>query len=218
MSEQTIDRLARAVAMRGSRRRLLAGALGGAGAALITRLPVGAQPCQLDNQCSGDFTCQGGFCEAPGCTASGNTCSSNNDCCSELLCVNGVCGVGSRCGREDELCGNGCCPGLTCAAGYCAADTPAPPENNGGGGSGNGGAGGGGSNGGGSGAGGSGGGSGTTTGGVAVASLPSTGAGTPAPSGIPAALIALAGAAGFASIASRGRSRPESTGPASQDS
>lgn len=215
VSEASIDRLARAVAVRGNRRRLLAGMAGAASAAVVGRLPVGAQQCTSTSECTAPFTCQGGFCQDPGCTVATGQCTANEECCEGLICIGGACGVSARCGREAELCGNGCCSGLVCSEGYCVVETPAPPENTGGTSGGGGGSGGGGNNSGGGGTdsgGTSGAGSGTTTGGVTVAALPTTGSGPGKATVLPSALLTLAGAIGLGSLVSRKRLAPREPG------
>lgn len=206
MSDPVIDRLARSIARRHSRRQFLAATMSAAAVAVIRSHPAAAQQCADDSACQSPFTCQDGFCQAPGCTAAGLGCAAHTDCCEGLICQSGQCAVSVRCSFETEPCGNGCCPGLVCAAGSCVVETPAPPEGSGGG-SGSGGNGGssgssGGSSGGGGGSG-SGGGSGTTSGGVTVAALPTTGAAEPLRQQGNASWATLAAAVGIGALAGR---------------
>jgi len=200
MAEQLIDRMAMAVATRGSRRRFLSGTLAAAGALIASKsIGLAGGACASDAECDGDFTCQNGFCQAPGCTPDGMTCTAHVECCEGRTCQNGTCAVSPRCSTEGPTCGTGCCPGLICTANGCEIEPPAPPEETGGGNNGGGNNGGGGTS---NGDGGTSGG-GTTTSGVSVSSLPSTGAAPGAQANVSAGAGAVIAALGLAGIASR---------------
>lgn len=200
MSQETIDRLARAIAARGTRRRFLAAAAATAGTLVAgdKHASAGGQ-CLTNDDCIPEFTCQNGFCLAPPCTEAGVPCSSHAECCEGMTCTTGVCGVSPRCGRLEEDCGAGCCPGLICSAGMCIPEPPPPPENSGNPGSNPGGN----NNGGGNSGGGSSTGGGTTSGGVTVSSLPSTGTSHQSASARMAILASTAIAATLGAVARR---------------
>ena len=193
MEGQTLDRIARIMAKSTNRRTTLGMAAAMAAAVVGGRFgaeSVLAGPgCATSDECDPGMVCEGGFCLYPACYGTGESCSSHDDCCDDNLCLDGICGASTRCGLETEGCGadSDCCPGLACLGGICAIAPPPPPET---GGSGSGGTG----NGGGTGTNSGGGGqtsgeylppqgsapSGTTSSGVSVAALPTTGSGTAA--------------------------------------
>lgn len=192
MEGQAFDQIARIMAKSTSRRRTLGLAATLAGVALSGRFggnSVLAGPgCATSDDCDPGMVCEGGFCLFPACYGTGESCASHDDCCDDNLCLDGICGVSSRCGLETEGCSadSDCCPGLVCLGSVCAIAPAPPPETGGGGESGGTGGTGGGSQ------GQTGGGSvpasgsstsGTTSSGVSVAALPTTGAGTEAVDG-----------------------------------
>jgi len=113
-----IDRMARLVAARTSRRRAVAGATGGLIAVVLSGGPrVGAA---------------GAVCQQPG-----RPCGPKYHCCRAGTCAGGTCACpagefncGGECvflGNDERHCGacdNACDPGETCLTGRCAAPAP----------------------------------------------------------------------------------------------
>ncbi len=179
MAEHSIDRIALALAGGVSRRRVMAAAIGAVGA-LASRRMTGLA-CSSAAECSSGMVCQQGFCQFPAYIPAGQTCVIDIPCQDGTYCLpeSNTCGTRARCTTDPGLACDpvaGCCPGLICSSGICIEEPLAPPENTGGTGGGGGGTGTGGGGtqtGGGTGAS-----SGTTSSGVVVSSLPSTGSGT----------------------------------------